>query len=219
MDVLRLHGTLNKSPLDALVDVEHVYTGTFSNFNFESRVTVSIVNIEGLVGAPNIMVNGQQLVYESRGKSKISIPNMDTLMTVQFTWPDTVITATYALLSESALGARFRSYTSDWSKSAPTPIVSVGARSDSVVHDFHIITNIRRYAFFAAVSRTTADDGSFIVPSIVADSVNSDNSILAVQYRSYYATHELNTPTSGYGNRFVGVLQRYRMSYFLRVLP
>lgn len=218
VDLLRLHGTVNTGPLDALVDVEQAYTGTSdSNLIFESRVTVSIVNIEGLVAAPNIVVNGKQLVYTSHGKASISILNMDTTMTVQFTWPDTVITATYTLLSESSLGARARSYTSDWSKSTPLPIASKGTRSDSVVYDFGIYAI--SYVDFHVALQTSADTGSFAVPSKVADSVQTDNKIFVSQYRSYYTTHELNAPTSGYGNRVIGVLQRCRVSYVLRVVP
>ena len=217
VDWLRQHGSADTRPLDALIDMQTYYERVDSTDVMFYRIDVQVIDERGVMSAPSVSMNGDWMSPTGNGYVRLLKQITDTNLVFTIIWPDTAVTLPVSILSATTLGADTLTYKTTWSQRARSPIVCKGLASDSIVTATTFIEGLGLWS--STIWDTQADRGTFTLPSRVADSAQVGDNILVQQYRSYYRVVRLSTPTSGYGNRHVGILQRHRIPYLITVVP
>jgi len=206
------HGNADSTPLDAMLVIDH-------NAALPSGVLTKgwIVSEEGTMLNPVMSVTDRPLISSGNGSCTRMIRVLSPLLPVKITWPDTTIVFTDSVLTEDDVAADTAIRRADWSIATPVAIRTYGPRADSIVLD------IASFSDSSANGDTTvviADTGSFTLPPSILATVRPGDQVMVLLSRSHYRTRRIPTPTSGYGDRVVGTLQRrHTANYRVFITP
>lgn len=217
VDWIRQHGSADTRPLDALIDMQTYSQLVDSTIVTFYRIEAQAIDERGKMLNPAISLHNMPLSLVGRGLVRLETVVSDTDLVFTIVWPDTTIGIPVSILSATSLGADTFTYKTTWSKSAPSPIVTKGQASDSIVIAVNRIEGIGRWS--STVWATLEDRGSFTLPARFADNAQVGDQFIVQQYRSFYRVIRVVTPTSGYGDRYVGILQSHRTPYLVTVTP
>lgn len=217
VDWIRQHGSADTRPLDALIDLQtYIQLVDSTNVMFY-RVEAQVIDERGKILNPSISMHNMPMSLVGSGLVRLQTVISDTNLVFTIVWPDTTIAIPVSILSATSIGADTLTYKTTWSRSAPSPILTKGHASDSIVIAVSRIEGIGRWS--STVWDTLEDRGSFTLPARFADSAQVGDQFIVQQYRSYYQVIRLTTPNSGYGDRYVGILQSHRVPYLITVAP
>jgi hypothetical protein len=206
------HGNADSTPLDAMLVLDH-------NDALPSGVLTKgwIVSEEGTMLNPVMSVVDRPLVSRGNGSCMRLIHVTSPLLPVKITWPDTTVAFTDSVLTEDDVAADTVIRTAEWSIAAPVAIRTDGPRADSIVLD------VASFSDSTANGDTTvviADTGAFTLPPSILATIRPGDQVLVFLSRSHYRTRRIPTPTSGYGDRVVGILQRrHTVNYRVFIVP
>lgn len=211
---LRQHGSSDKTPLDVLIDIE-TYEQQDNPKHLYFNIKAQMVDERGRIDIPRITMNGTRMAPIGIGRVQVLKPVTDTALVFTFEWPDTTITVPINILSATSMGADTGTYRTAWSRTQRPRVPLPGRASDSiVVSAINVsIVDIMDFGMYS----TIADLGSYELPGRIADNARVGEQIYVRLDRSYYRVIPIETPTSGYGDRVIGVLQLHTIHHLLEV--
>lgn len=219
VDLYRSYRSGDERSLDALITIQLMTYGTDSGGVEEiSMIDAMMVDLNGRIEGPKVSLNGTPMVTGARRSATAFTKSEDTNLVFRMTWPDTVVDVAHAMYRWSTIGSLTHPMQPMViSRSSPTPLPTVGLRSDSV-RIRATIPDSSGYLMFGFLYSMQPDNGTFRIPDDVMARSRPGDRLYVEVMRSYYRTIDVSSPKSGYGDRVIGILQVIQVLYPVNVV-